>query len=196
MNKYLIIACVILAAMCAVLYGINDGLRSEKKRLTGNQQALMDEVEFYQSEAGKSAASVQRLELSYKELSDNYDLVCKTADDLRVKLKRIQATSTTETKTEIQIQTIVKDSIVFRDGALDSIKAIRWSDPWVTVQGEIDNRNLSLNVSSADTLVQIVHRVPKRFLFFRWGTKAIRQEITSKNPHTQIVYSEYIELKK
>ena len=29
-------------------------------------------------------------------------------------------------------------------------------------------------------------------LFFRYGTKAIRQEIVSSNPHTEVVYSEVV----
>jgi hypothetical protein len=36
--------------------------------------------------------------------------------------------------------------------------------------------------------------VPKRFLFFKYGCKGIRQEILSKNPHSRIVYSQYIEI--
>ena len=51
-------------------------------------------------------------------------------------------------------------------------------------------------VGKVTSLFQVVHRVPKQWLFFRWGTKAIRQEVVSSNPHTKIVYSEYIELKK
>jgi len=35
--------------------------------------------------------------------------------------------------------------------------------------------------------------LPRRFLFIRYGTKAIRQEMVSSNPHTQLVYTEYIE---
>ena len=56
--------------------------------------------------------------------------------------------------------------------------------------------SVSCRVVSVDTLQQIVHRVPRRFLFIRWGTKAIRQEVVSSNPHTNIVYTEYIELKR
>lgn len=46
-----------------------------------------------------------------------------------------------------------------------------------------------------DTLDQAVHRVPHRFWFIKWGTKAIRQDIVCRNPYSQITYSEYIELK-
>ena len=46
-----------------------------------------------------------------------------------------------------------------------------------------------------DTIKQIVHRVPKKFLFIKYGTKGIKQEVVSKNPHTKIVFTEYRELK-
>ena len=76
------------------------------------------------------------------------------------------------------------------------LPAIKWKDPWVNVDGIIKpDSTVDLSIQSVDTLFQVVHRVPKKFLFIRYGTKAIRQEITSSNPHTKIVYSEYIELK-
>ena len=75
-------------------------------------------------------------------------------------------------------------------------KHFTWCDPWVKVRGVICRDSIHCEIHSTDTLTQIVHRVPRRFLFFRWGTKAIRQEITSSNPHTRIVYSEYIRLKR
>ena len=49
---------------------------------------------------------------------------------------------------------------------------------------------------SVDTLRQVVHRVPRRFLFIRWGTKALRQQIVSSNPHTRIVYTEYVRIER
>ena len=51
-------------------------------------------------------------------------------------------------------------------------------------------------VASTDTLHQIVHRIPRRFLFIRWGTKALRQEIVSSNPHTRIVHTEYVKIER
>ena len=196
MNKYLTIACAILMAACAALWSVNNGLRKEKRRLAGNQDALMSQVDYYKTEAGNSAASVQRLELSYSELKQHYEDVCRTADELKVKVRRLQSASKTATETEVRIQTVIRDSVIFRDGVIDSLMAIRWRDPWVRVDGEIRQKELTLDIHTTDTLIQIVHRVPKKFLFIRWGTKAIRQDITSTNPHTTIVYSEYIELKK
>lgn len=195
MNKYLIIVCAVLGMACATLWGWNSRLTTEKDRLAGNQQALLEKAEYYETAAGKSAASVQRLQLSYSELEDNYSQVCKVSNDLRIKIKRMEAATTTQTKTDVEVQTTVRDTVIIRD-TLPPLKlqAIEWRDPWVTVTGGLAGKELKLNISSVDTLTQIVYRVPKQFWFIKYGTKAIRQEIVSSNPHTKIVYTEYVEL--
>lgn len=185
----------ILLVACAVLIKVGDTLHTENVRLESNQQALMEKAEYYQTEAGKSAASVQMLELTKSELEDNYDKICETAKELDVKLKRIKAASTTEANTSLYIQTVVKDSIIYKDRRMDTCKVLSWKDAWVNVDGIIKDNDIHINVCSLDTLTQIIHRVPKKFLFFRLGTKAIRQSVVSSNPHTNIIYSEYIELK-
>ena len=197
MTKYLLIAIGILAI--AFLWGGLEYERGEASRLMENQAALLDEVKFYQTERGKSAASVQALTLSKNELEKNFEEKCQLVEELGLKVKRLQSMSHTGTSSHIDVHTETRDSLIYevRDSIVyvDTLKLFAWSDPpWVSVRGAIHDGNVDLDVQSRDTLVQIVHRVPKRFLFFRYGTKAIRQEVVSKNPHTRIVYSEYIEL--
>ena len=197
MKKYLLIACVILAVLCASLLGAVRELTQEKDRLTSNQEALMEEVQYYQDEAGRQAASVQRLELSKSELEAYNGELTQRIEDLNIKLKRVQAATTTATQTNVEIKTIIKDTIIYRDTGMLVLPAIKWQDPWVNVDGIIKPDNtVDLSIQSVDTLFQVVHRVPKKFWFIKYGTKAIRQEITSSNPHTKIVYSEYIELEE
>ena len=57
----------------------------------------------------------------------------------------------------------------------------------------MEGDSVECRVQSIDTIIQIVHRVPRKFLFIRYGTKGIRQEIVSANPHTHIVSARYIE---
>lgn len=168
-------------------------VRTEKKRLANNQEALLTDVEYYKTESGKNAASVLKLELSKSELERHCQDLTKTVEDLNIKC-RIQSASTTVTKTEVEIQTVVRDSIVYRDLPI-SIKVINWRDPWIKLNGVLDGDTFSAKIESVDTLQQVVHRIPKKFLFIKWGTKAIRQEVVSSNPHSKIVYTEYIELK-
>lgn len=189
---------IIIALALAVIFlgRSNKSLRSDNIRLQGNNDALMEDVATYMDVADRSAASVQILELEKKDLEKNYQDVCQRAKDLGLQVKRLQAASKTETKTEIPIQTIVKDSIIYRNGVLDSLKRIEWRDPWVSIEGTLKMDSLDLSVSSVDTLYQFIHRVPHKFWFIRWGCKAIRQEITTSNPHTRITYTEYIDLIK
>lgn len=195
MNKSLLIA-LLGAIVCALaLWSKCNTLAADNERLTANNTALMDRATYYETEAGKSAASVQRLELSKSELETNYREVCQTADELRIAVKRLKAAASTATQTEVKVITQVRDSIIYRNGSLDSLKILHWQDPWISVAGEIRGRDVELDVVSCDTIRQIIHRVPKKFWFIKWGTKAIRQEVISTNPHTKITYTEYIELK-
>lgn len=170
-------------------------IREEKKRLANNQESLLSDIEYYKTESGKNAASVQKLELTRSELERHCKDLTQTVEDLGLKVKRLQSASTTSTKTEVDIQVQVRDSLVYRDKP-DTLKKISFKDSWVELDGYIDRDVFTGRISSVDTLIQIIHRIPKRFLFFKWGTKAIRQEVVNKNPHSKIVYTEYIELKR
>lgn len=196
MKKLLIVSWVVLAVMCFSSVKIIKGLYEEKDRLKQNNDALMEKADYYLLESGKSAASVQALKLSKSEIEKHCSDLTETVKELNVKIKRLQSASTTATRTDVEVKTVVRDSIVYTNAIPDTLQMISWSDNWIRIQGELRKKELSLSIQSMDTLEQIVHRVPKKFLFFRWGTKAIRQEIVSRNPHTKIVYSEYIELKK
>ncbi|MDH6308056.1 uncharacterized protein YoxC [Dysgonomonas sp. PFB1-18] len=195
MNKYLISAIAVLFLAVGLLSWQLDRTKTEKKRLSSNQEALLSDIEFYKTEAGDNAASVQRLELSKSELEKHCEDLTQTVKDLNLKVKRIQAASTTVTKTEYKIQTVVKDSIIYRDVPV-IVQSIVYKDPWIDIDGVIDSSMFSGNISTRDTLVQVIHRVPKKFWFIKYGTKAIKQEVVSKNPHSNIVFTEYIELKK
>lgn len=196
MKKTLIYLLLIALSVIGVQFYAAQELREDNAIYAANQNALMDSVVKYQTESGRNAASVQMLTLDYKTLQEKYSLVKETADELGIKLKRAQSVSTTATKTEQIVNTIIKDSVICRDGKLDTLTTFVWRDPWTDVVGEIKNDSVALGIESRDTLVQIVHRIPHKFWFIKWGTKAIRQEIVTRNPHTQIEYTEYIELKK
>ena len=111
---------------------------------------------------------------------------------LGVRLRRVESVATTATKSEVKFVAPQCDTVIVRD----TLSLFRWNDSWVTLEGTIRGKEVECRIESVDTLHQVVHRVPRRFWFIRYGTKAIRQEITSSNPHTRIVYADYIELPK
>lgn len=195
MKKTLIITLIIAFLAIAIEFIVIDNLRQERDRYKANQAALLSDVEHYKTESGKNAASVQKLTLTNKELKKNYDDIVQTAKDLRLDVKRLQSVSNTSTENKVEVKVPIHDTIIIKDGVVDKLSTFDWKDPWTDVMGIIQNDSVDLNIQTYDTIVQFVHRIPHKFLFFKWGCKAIRQEIVSKNPHTNIVYTNYIELK-
>lgn len=196
MKRYLILGVLLLAAALVLALRNNARLRADRSRLEDNQRALIDAATYYKTQAGTSAASVERLTLTVAEVKAQRDDLTKTCDLLRVKLRRLEAATTTATQTDIEAHAPLRDTILIVKNEPIRTQAFRWADAWVSIDGLLQRDSVVCRIRSIDTLRQIVHRVPRKFLFIRWGTKAIRQEIASSNPHTKIVYSEYIELKR
>lgn len=165
MRKILVYANIFLIISVLWLSFLLNNAGEEKKRLANNQESLLSDVEYYKTESGKNAASVQKLELTRSELEKHCKDLTQTVEDLGIKVKRLQSASTTVTKTEVEIQTVVRDSIVYRDRPV-ILKAINWEDPWIKLDGILDGIDFSAKIQSVDTLSHIAHRVPKKFLFF------------------------------
>lgn len=204
MKKFVIITFVVLLAAVGTLASWLAIEKTECKRLAANQEALMNECAEYQSESERNAMNTLELQLTYDELNEHYQDIVAKAEDLNLKVKRLQSVSDAGTNTEVKIQAVLRDSIIYRDSILtdtlyqyiDTIKTFKWSDPWILCNGSIYNDSIKMNIASTDTITQFVHRIPKKWWFFRWGTKAIKQDIVCSNPHTRLTYTKYIELKK
>ncbi len=196
MKKYLILAVMLLSAALGVVGKAYRATLADRNRLVRNQTALLDSVTHYKTAAGQEAASVLALELRCKEYERLRSNDARRIQELGIKLSRVEATTTLSTKQRIEAAAKLRDTVIiqYRDTVWlhDTVKLFRWNDAWCEVEGTMRRDSVECRVTNADTLRQIVHRIPRRFLFIRWGTKAIRQEIVSTNPHTQIVYAEYV----
>lgn len=178
--------------------------RREINRLKANQHALHTSLDRYRTRLGEEAASVEALRLKTRELRTLGERDARTIRSLRIRLRRAEALAENATRSLVSLSTPLRDTVTLRDTVLlhdtlpirDTIRLFRWQDNWVTVRGSIRDDSLHCLIESVDTLRQVIHRVPRRFLFIRWGTKAIRQEIISSNPHTRIVYSRYLKIER
>ena len=156
--------------------------RSENRRLEQNQTALASDLHHYRTRLGEEAASAQALRLRCAEFERLRAADAERIRALGIRLRRLEAASKHVTRTEVTLRAPLGDPLLQpaaptqdplrrtpHEALLpDSLRRFRWSD----------------------------HRIPRRFLFIRWGTKALRQEIISSNPHTRIVYSEYIRIER
>lgn len=190
MKKYLLVITGIMVLIIVVQYNIHRKDVKEINRLESNQSSLLNGAIEFKTRDSLNASMVDRLQLTIKELKRLNDEKESIIENLGIKLKRAESVSTTATETRREIVVETKDSIIFLDRP---VKTIRFSDDYLTLSGIIDESKFSGIIVSRDTLVQVIHRVPKKFLFIKYGTKAIRQSIVSRNPYSRIVYQEYID---
>ena len=191
-NLYIILGLVL--ALTAFVWAARY-YRQENRRLSANQTALIEKATYYETQAGLSAASVQQLTFTVSEFKKfNADLV-EEAAALNLKVRRLESAARTGTETIYNIVSEWRDSVVYLDGRVDTVRCLTYHDTWLSFDACEFGDTVRADIRSTDTLIQFVHRVPRKFLFIKFGTKAIRQEITSKNPHTNIIYTEYIKLK-
>ena len=195
MKKYLIIYAV-LATL--VIFVGGKLLLTERSRLKNNNDTLLGNVNYYRTAADESAASVQALRLRCGEYEE---LLAADAEKIRamgIKIRRLESATKSVVATDVAIKAPLRDTVFIRDTLrqVDTLRLFRWNDSWVTVDGVISADSVECRVQSVDTLHQIVHRIPRRFLFIKFGTKALRQEIVSSNPHSKIVFTEYIKIER
>lgn len=172
--------------------------RTTIHRLTRNQTTLTEQLRLSDSATSAERLSVGRLRLTVGELEELHREDAERIRSLGIALRRTQSTSLAATTTHIDTTatplTTPSDSIG-HTALLNSITSrYEWSDEWVRFSASVEEGVLNWNLTSRDTLFQVVHRVPHRWWIFRWGTKAIRQEIRSSNPHTHLTYAEYVEI--
>ena len=172
-----------------------------------NQDVLLHngKVEIGLTQSGKPMASVSAMSLKPSSLKRNPDsLLAVTSKDLKIKPRRMVAAIKTSSLATADIHAAIttdsiydkvnKDSNVlqFHHPYPRSPQQVSWSDPWMSLRGTIRGDSFTARIESRDTLQMIIHRVPKRFLFFRYGTKGVRMDVVSQNPHTRLSYPKVI----
>ncbi len=192
MRKYLLIYAMAVTLLLIVCMGLLHLRQNEVARLRNNNEALASETKLYKTKLDESAASVVALQLRLDEYRKQHARDVKHIKALGLRLRRVESVAKTATQGKVEFVAPRLDTIILRD----TLSLFKWSDCWISVEGTISKDDIRCRVESIDTLHQVIHRVPRRFWFIRYGTKAIHQEITSSNPHSRIVYAEYIELPK
>lgn len=197
MKRIMILGSLGLLLAVFILSGMVRKLKRENVRLGANQEMLLSDVRYYRTSDSLNAAGVNRLTLSCREFRRHKEELTQTVESLKLKVKRLQSVSQTGSETRYDVRTVVRDSLVIRDSLIvDTLKCITYRDAWLTFSGCSDGDQFCASIESRDSLITVIHRIPRRFWFIRWGTKAIRQEVMSKNPRSRIIFTEYIELKR
>jgi hypothetical protein len=201
-NVKLILGLIAVILLLAVIFmGIrNSSLKKDNERLISDQYALVKDLNYYKTESGKEAARSREIELKKNE----FELLCadqvKIIEDMGIKIKRLESISSTGTSTNTGGTTELKDSTIREKHDTlyidKTVKSFSWFDNWNTITGIIDSNKVECFYSGRDTLYIATHRVPKKFLFFRFGTKYIEATVTNSNPSTKITYNKTVKIIK
>jgi hypothetical protein len=179
---------VVAAAMLIVGSAERRRVAERLRVATSERQALSDSLAL-------SRASVARLRMTVGELEEFRRRDAAEIEALGLRLRRVESLTRVESTTSLD--TLLRPVEMATLPILsDSLFSLHWSDGWVALDVTSRPTLSRVEVTSHDTLFQVVHRVPHRWWLFSWGTKAIRQEIRSSNPHTRLTYAEYIEIEK
>lgn len=208
-NTVLFVLIVIFALAAFMATRAYFNLKTDRDRLKENQNILLHngKVDIKRTNTGLSQASVTALTLRSSEFRQSGDTLLQVAKSAGIKTSRISEAATASTTTSVEFktrifQTIVHDTV--RDTVARSLTTflpsrqlqLSWNDPWVSLSGTITDSMFHGSITAVDTLDIIVHRIPKRFLFFRFGCKQVRMDIISRNPHTRLTYARYYQLVK
>lgn len=194
-------------------------IQADRDRLLQNQSHLLHNghVEISTTANGSSLATAPAIVLKSSEFRQSADPMPRLAKDMGIRPSRIREAATAAAVTRASLTLSLTPSTQASDtSALSSLSyhSFSYTDPWLTLAATIhpDTPTVSpplteggggetppgqvvdLNLQSRDTLDIIVHRVPKRFLFFRFGCKAVNMSISSRNPHTHLTYARYYQL--
>ena len=195
MKKALLIYALTVTALLFLVGANRQRLRSENQRLNQNIATLTSDVELYRTRSGESAAEVRSLRLRQSELEQTNEALSDQIGQLKIRLRHVNSLATAATQTVVEFSTQIPDTVL-RHPVVDTIRLPLYTDTWNSVQATLIGDRIEGRFSSVDTLHQVVYRVPHRFLFIRYGTKELRQVITSSNPSTRLVYSSHITIER
>ena len=193
MKKYIIALVIFLLLIISLGISIKScsSLRKEKETLEINQDVLIKQNTTFKTKEGLNASKINALTLNLSSTKEYYSNLIKEAEKAGLAPKRVASITEVGTVTKDTLRIKVRDTIYLRD----TLKCFNYEDNFFTLNGCIKKDSLSLNYSNRDSLIQFVSIVPKQWLCFKWGVKAIQQTIVSKNPKTTFIYQKYIEIK-
>lgn len=199
-------AYLILAVVLATTIGIQrkriQDIKADRDKYRSNTEALLQDVERYQTKDSLNAAKVGNLTLKVSEYekyrADDLALI-KT---LQAKNRDLERVTTTQMETINELRATVRDSVVYLPGdtVTTVLRCVDIVEPWFELHGcaTPDGQFTGTHINR-DSLLIVETVQYKRFWGFLWKTKKIKNreiDVVSKNPATKILGVEFVTIEK
>ncbi len=158
-------------------------------------------VDYYKAKNGNLVARNSVLEYTSKELRNGIaqDVIAQL-ENLGIKPKFVTNYSQTVIQHDKEIIAKVHDSTIFDTV---NVQTFKYVDKWYNIQGLKIGETQHLNISSTDSLVQVVYK-GRRYsdkgkklpAICFWVPRRLEQVISSNNPDSKIIFSKTITVVK
>ena len=174
-------------------------LRQERDRYKGNTETLLTDVEVYKTRDSLNAAKVGTLELTIKEFERFRAADAKLIKTLQTRNRDLQAVTTTQAQTIMELSAVPRDTIIIRDSVAVPAIAVHTGDCWFDFDGLLTENEFAGTLAVRDSLLIAETVQYKRFCGFLWKTKKVKNreiDVVSKCPYTTITGMEHIIIEK
>lgn len=177
-------------------------LTEERDKYRSNTEILLQNVETYQTKDSLNAAKVGVLELKLSEFEKYRTTDAELIKTLQTKNRDLEAVTTAQMETIIELRGTVRDSIVYLPGdtVTTVLRCVDIVEPWFELHGcaKPDGQFTGTHINR-DSLLIVETVQYKRWLGFLWKTKKIKNreiDVVSKNPATHILGVEFVTIEK
>lgn len=204
MKKYLILAAIILAVAAAlwVQHAKIKRLTDERDKYRSNTEALLADMERYQTKDSLNAVTVGVLQLKLSEFEKYRADDAALIKTLQTKNRDLQSVATAQLQTINELRGAVRDSIVYLQGdtVTTVLRCVDITDPWFELHGcATPAGDFTGTFVNRDSLLIAETVQYKRWLGFLWKTNKIKNrqiDVVSKNPATKILGVEFVTIEK
>lgn len=196
-----IIAIAVCVAVAIAVYLAIDGkmerLRSELERYRANTETLMSEAETFRVRDSLNAAKVGAQELTLREFRQYRAEDAALIKSLKARNHDLAAINSAQSQTIIELSSVPRDTVIVRDSVKVPARVVHCGDRWFDFDGVITEDSFSGTLRNRDSLLLAETVRYGRFLW--WRTKKVKERelsVLSKNPHTEIIGTEYVLIKK
>ena len=195
MRKGLIIAVTILIVVVTVLSYLLDKERKESKRVSDNQTALITGLEHRRTKDSSEIASSFVITLELEEYKRLYSAQCDSIKDMGYNPKRVTSVHDVKSETAIEIEAPIISKPIRVGTDTIVVSCFDFKTKYFDLKGCVIDSVFKGRADIRADIEIIGHRVPKRFWFIKWGTKAVKVDVISKDKKCTITHNRYIELR-
>lgn len=200
MKQYILIISALVLIVIGATSIVNrlNASRARYVQYKQNQETLLDSLEYYKTLDSLNTVRIGSLTLSFEDYkkyrAEDYSIV-----NSATKHEKLSSVNTVSSETSNSIITLLRDTI--RDTIYaDTIKAFSYKSRYTDVNGLIFSDSIKIDIHNREELIVMQSIEKKKFLGIRlpiwlFGQKRVNVRVVSRNPNTQIINSEFVNIK-